>query len=168
MRTLCISQKMRQPCLIIMRCYYFDCRINKLFTLSSYLICVSYSVHLISAYYVRKGSWAFFKSQLPTNQQGQKIQSRHRRFEWSSLGVTSDYFVSHFGLFRYGHFRIRFLVLSPTCFAPLSHVVKGKQGSTETFPKIEVHPCGFWEMLLIESSFAFLARNLESKTQIFP
>ena len=47
-------------------------------------------------------------------------------------------------------------------------IVKEKQGSTENFPKIEVHPCGFWEMLLIESSFAFLARNLGSKTQIFP
>ena len=46
--------------------------------------------------------------------------------------------------------------------------VKGKQGSTEHFPKIEVHPCGFWGMLWIEFSFAFLARNLGSKTQLFP
>ena len=46
-------------------------------------------------------------------------------------------------------------------------IFKGKQGSTENFPKIEVHPCRFWEMLLIESSFAFLARNLGSKTHIF-
>ena len=45
--------------------------------------------------------------------------------------------------------------------------IKGKQGSTENFRKIEVHPCGFWEMLLIESSFA-LVRNLGSKTQLFP
>ena len=47
-------------------------------------------------------------------------------------------------------------------------ILKGKQGSTENFRKIEVHPCGFWEMLLIQSSFAFLARNLGSKTQLFP
>ena len=46
--------------------------------------------------------------------------------------------------------------------------LKGKQGSAESLPKIEVHPCGFWEMLLIESSFAFLARNLGSKTRLFP
>ena len=39
--------------------------------------------------------------------------------------------------------------------------LKGKQGSAESLPKIEVHPCGFWEMLLIESSFAFLARKCD-------
>ena len=124
LRTLCISQKMCRPCLIIIKCDYFDYRINKLFTLSSCLVCVSCSVHLISAYHVRKGSWPFL-SQLPTNQQGQKIQSRHRRFEWSFLPgcYFPIYFVSHFGLFRYGRFCIRFLVFSPTCFAPLSHVV---------------------------------------------
>ena len=44
----------------------------------------------------------------------------------------------------------------------------GKQGSTEGLPKLEVHPCGFWEIILIEFSFAFLARNLGSKTRLFP
>ena len=63
LRSLCISQKMCRPCLIIIKCDYFDYRINKLFTLSSCLVCVSCSVHdLISAYYVRKGSWPFFIS----------------------------------------------------------------------------------------------------------
>ena len=61
LRTLCISQKLCRPCLIIIKCDYFDYRINKLFTLSSCLVCVSCSIHdLISAYYVRKGSWPFY------------------------------------------------------------------------------------------------------------
>ena len=49
-----------------------------------------------------------------------------------------------------------------------TQVFKGKQGSTERLPKIGVHPSGFWEMLSIESSFALLARNLGSKTRLFP
>ena len=39
--------------------------INKPFTLSSCFICVSYSVHLILTYYVRKGSWAFLNLNYP-------------------------------------------------------------------------------------------------------
>ena len=37
-------------------------RINTHFTCSRCLMCVSCSVHVISTYYVCKGSWAFFKS----------------------------------------------------------------------------------------------------------
>ena len=37
--------------------------------------------------------------------------------------------------------RITFVV--PNSFTPLQLIVKGKQGSTENFRKIEVHPCGF-------------------------
>ena len=47
-------------CLIIMQSCYFDCRINKPFTCSRWVICVSCSVHLTSTYTMRKGSWAFF------------------------------------------------------------------------------------------------------------
>ena len=35
-------------------------RINKPFTCSRCVICISCSAHVISAYYVRKGSWAFY------------------------------------------------------------------------------------------------------------
>ena len=52
--------KMCLPCLIIMKSCYIGCRINKLFTCSHCVICVSCSVHVISTYYVCKGSWAFF------------------------------------------------------------------------------------------------------------
>ena len=48
------------PCLIIIQSCYFDYRINKPFTYSRCVICVSCSVHVISAYYVRKGLWAFY------------------------------------------------------------------------------------------------------------
>ena len=51
-----ISPKMCLPCLIIIQSCYFDYRINKPFTCSRCVICVSCSVHLISTYYVRKGS----------------------------------------------------------------------------------------------------------------
>ena len=66
-----ISPKMCLLCLIILQSSYFDNRINKLFTYSRCMICVSCSVPLILTYYVCKG----FLSQLPTNQQGWKIWS---------------------------------------------------------------------------------------------
>ena len=50
---------------IITKSCYFDYRINKHFTCSRCVISVSCSVHLISVYYVRKGSWALL---LPTKQ----------------------------------------------------------------------------------------------------
>ena len=62
------------PCLIIIQSCYFDYSINKPFACSRCLICVSSSGHVISTYYVRKGSWAFLSS-LPTNQRGRKIRS---------------------------------------------------------------------------------------------
>ena len=43
--------------LIIMHFCSFDFRINKPFTCSRCFIRVSCSVHVISTYYVRKGSW---------------------------------------------------------------------------------------------------------------
>ena len=58
-RTSLISQNMYLPCLIIIQSCYFDYRINKPFTCSRCMICVSCSVHLISTYHVRKGSWTF-------------------------------------------------------------------------------------------------------------
>ena len=48
------------PCLIIIQSYHFDCRINKPFTCSRCVICVSCSVHVISTYDGRKGSWTFY------------------------------------------------------------------------------------------------------------
>ena len=59
-----------RPCVIVLKSCYIDYRINKPSTCSRCLICVSYSVHVISTYYVRKASWPF----LPTNQRGQKIR----------------------------------------------------------------------------------------------
>ena len=53
------------PCLIIIRCCYFDYRINKPFTCSCCVICVSCSVHVISTFYERKGSLAFFYRNYP-------------------------------------------------------------------------------------------------------
>ena len=50
--------KMCRPCLIITQSCYCDSRINKPFTCSRCLICVSSSVHVISTYYMPKGSWA--------------------------------------------------------------------------------------------------------------
>ena len=52
-------QKICLLCLIIIQSCYCDYQINKTFACSRSLICVSCSVHLISTYYVRKGSWAF-------------------------------------------------------------------------------------------------------------
>ena len=69
-------QQMGGLCLIIIQSSYFDYRINKSFTCSRCVICVSCSVHVISRYYVRKGSWS------PTNQQGQEFRSRGWEF-WS-------------------------------------------------------------------------------------
>ena len=54
------TQKMCPPCLIIIRSCCFDYKMNKPFDWSLCVICVSCSVHLISTYYVRKGSWAFY------------------------------------------------------------------------------------------------------------
>ena len=48
------------PSLIIAQSCYSHYRINKAFACSRCVICVSCSVHLISTYYVRKGSWAFY------------------------------------------------------------------------------------------------------------
>ena len=53
-------KKMRLPCLIIIQSCYFHNGINKSFACSRCVMCISCSVHLISTYYVRKGSWAFF------------------------------------------------------------------------------------------------------------
>ena len=53
-------KQMCQPCSAISKSCYFDYRINKLFTCSRCLICVSCSVQKISTYYVRKGSWTFY------------------------------------------------------------------------------------------------------------
>ena len=46
------------PCWIIIQSCHFDSRINK--PLTRCLNCVSFSVHVISTHYVRKGSWAFY------------------------------------------------------------------------------------------------------------
>ena len=51
------SNKCR-PCLIIGKSCYFDYRMNKPFTCSRCLVNVLCSVHVISAYCVRKGPWA--------------------------------------------------------------------------------------------------------------
>ena len=48
------------PRLIIIQSCYFDYRINKPFTCSRCVICVSRSVHSISTYYLCKGPWAFY------------------------------------------------------------------------------------------------------------
>ena len=58
LHTCWIFQKMCLPCLIIVQSCYFHCRRNKLFKCSHCVICVSCSVHLISKYYVSKGSQA--------------------------------------------------------------------------------------------------------------
>ena len=60
-----ISQKLCLPCLIIKQSCYLDYRMNKPFTCSRCVICVSCSVHVISTYYMRKGSWAFFYLNYP-------------------------------------------------------------------------------------------------------
>ena len=53
---------------------YCDYRINKTLECSRSVICVSRSVHVISTYYARKGSWDVL-SLLPTNQRVRKIRS---------------------------------------------------------------------------------------------
>ena len=71
------------PCLIIIPSCYFDYRINKTFICSCCFICAAFLSlhdHLISMYYVRKGSWAFYLIKA-TNQRGQIIQSHG--CEWS-------------------------------------------------------------------------------------
>ena len=60
LRTSYLSPKMCLPCLIIIKSCYFDIRMDKPFPCSRCVICVSGSVLLISTFYVRKGSWAFF------------------------------------------------------------------------------------------------------------
>ena len=65
---------MYRSCLTIIKSCYFDCTINKPFTCSRCVICVSCSVHVISTYYVRKGSWAFYLN-YPANQRGWGILS---------------------------------------------------------------------------------------------
>ena len=50
------SRKIRLSCLIIIKSCYFGNRINKPFTCSHCVICVSCSVHVIPTYYERKGS----------------------------------------------------------------------------------------------------------------
>ena len=58
---LCASReflKTMSRLIIIIKCY-FDYWVNKPFTCSRCMICVSCSVHVISTYYMRKGSWAF-------------------------------------------------------------------------------------------------------------
>ena len=59
-KPLRISKKFLQkkclPCLIIIQSRYFDYRIDKLLASSRCVICVSFSIHLILPYYVRKGS----------------------------------------------------------------------------------------------------------------
>ena len=54
-----IPTKMCLPCLITIQSCSFDYRIDNLFAYSHCVICVSCSVHMISTYYVCKGSWAF-------------------------------------------------------------------------------------------------------------
>ena len=60
LHTLWIYQKMCLPCLIIVQSCYFVHGINKPFTCSCCVICVACSVHVISTYYMRKGSWVFY------------------------------------------------------------------------------------------------------------
>ena len=67
---------------VIMPSCYFDYRINKPFPYSRCVICISCSVHVISTYYVRKGSWAFStltthkstRSENPTNNRHRPVQ----------------------------------------------------------------------------------------------
>ena len=54
------------PRLIITPSGYFNYRTNKPFTCSRCVICVSCSVQLISTWYVREGSWAFYLTHKPT------------------------------------------------------------------------------------------------------
>ena len=72
LRTSWIPQKMCLPCLIIVQSCYFHYRINKPFACSRCLICVSCSVHVISTYYARKGSWAFLYLNYPQINEGGK------------------------------------------------------------------------------------------------
>ena len=52
-------QNMCLLCLIIIQSCYFDYRMNKSFAYSQRVICVSFTVRVISAYYARKGSRFF-------------------------------------------------------------------------------------------------------------
>ena len=47
------------PCLIIIQSCYCDYRMNKPIACSCCVISVSFAIHVISMYYVRKGLWAF-------------------------------------------------------------------------------------------------------------
>ena len=60
-----ISPKMCLPRLIIIQSRYLDYRVNILFVYPCCVICISFSVHLVWTYYVRKGSWAFFYLNYP-------------------------------------------------------------------------------------------------------
>ena len=60
LRASWISQTKCRPRLIIVKSCYFDYIINKPFPCSRRVICVSCSLHVISTYHVRKGSWAFY------------------------------------------------------------------------------------------------------------
>ena len=57
-------------CLTIIQSCYFDYRINKPFACSRCVICVLCSVHVISTYYVCKGSWAFYLNYPQINEVG--------------------------------------------------------------------------------------------------
>ena len=60
LRNLYIFSKMCTLCLVIIKSCWLDYQINKPLTCSHSRICVSCSVHVITMYYVRKGSWAFY------------------------------------------------------------------------------------------------------------
>ena len=83
---------MYRSCLTIIKSCYFDCTINKPFTCSRCVICVSCSVHVISTWYVRKGSWAFYLN-YPANQRGWGILSVELTdtvlFVWRLVGKTA-------------------------------------------------------------------------------
>ena len=64
------------PCLIITQSCYFDYRISKPIARSRGVICVSCSVHVISAWLRAQRIIRFGFCYWPTNQQGQKIRSR--------------------------------------------------------------------------------------------
>ena len=64
------SYKIVLPCSIIIQSCSFDYRINKPFICSHCVICVSCSVHLISTFYVCKGSWAFISNYSQINKVG--------------------------------------------------------------------------------------------------
>ena len=75
LRASWVSPKLCPPCLIIIQYCYFDSRISKPLICSCWVISVSCSVHVISTYNVRKGSWAFYLVYPQINEVG---QSDHR------------------------------------------------------------------------------------------